>query len=236
MESCGEFGCGGSGGTTIVTPPVDPPDDPDEEVDPPGVFTEDELRDLGFACGENVADLTCELYLNPSAFDFDMNVDFSDWLHWFINPNAGTAASCILLWQGCVFEGLPYTMIPNTSLNPSGGVDWNRNADFAGIALPLFHANWQAGSFNGAPAAIETFPLRGGTLGYTTVYLRPSAENNGITWRATMASYNGQTMSLPGTITFTTQQTCRNSIRTVGGFSLPNGAVVGQLTINGTLK
>ncbi len=204
--------------------------------DPPSVLTEEQLAELGLNCGENVAELTCQLYTNPSAFDLEVHADFPDWLYLIANPNYGTAASCVILWQGCIFEGLNYTLLPNVYPNPTGGIDWNRDVEYGGIVLPLFHANWQTSSFQGAPAAIEQFPLRDGSLGYTTAYLRPSAVNNGITWTSNTASYNGVNFSLPGTIRFTTQQTGQNSIQTVGSFTLPGGIVIGQVIINGTLK
>jgi len=194
----------------------------DEEV---GVFTKEELKQLDIDCGNNVAELTCQLYTNPSAFNFEMQVEYANWVYLIINPNIGTYMACQIVWQGCIYDGSTYIMLPTTVSHPNGGVDWNRNAALNGTSEPLFYANWQVGIYNGAPAAIERFPMRGGDLGYITAYLSPSARNNGIVWSSSNINYVGfvgdHDISIsPFKIIFATQQTGSSSILTVGNLSI----------------
>jgi RHS repeat-associated protein len=209
-----------------------------------GVFTEDELLQFGIDCGKNVAQTACDVYTKGNKIRAaNTTVDFKD-------GNVGnmmTYLICNAIFQGCLYEGNEYTaQFFYKSSFMGSGTSWNRYVtDSHGNTHPLFTANWSIAEFGGELVARETFPLRGGDLGYGSVFLSPSAENNSIVWRSIGVEYGTQphsginvNMPEPPLIVFTTSQASdgpSNYFYTEGTFSI-GGNVLGTISISGYIE
>jgi hypothetical protein len=210
-----------------------------------GVFTEDELQDLGIYCGVNVEQVACDVYTQGNNIAMSAaSVNFAG------NPLIGNTiarAACKSIYQGCISEGEFYeNMFIYKSSFTGVGTIWNRYVTNLRTTetSPLFMANWGITEYRGELVARETFPLRTGNLGYASVYLKPSAEGGSIVWRSVGVEYGPSTNLGIGAylpeplIVFTTSQSdsgLSNFFYTEGTFGL-GGTVLGTISISGYIE
>jgi hypothetical protein len=123
-------------------------DDPDDvlKIDI-GVFTEEQLAEMGIICGENVAQVVCDIYTKGNKISqMSIHADFAD-------DEIGNSIAGFMCWaiqQGCIQDGGSYAGMFMYKGAPSG-INWNRYAidqqtDELNV---LFLANWDVATFGG---------------------------------------------------------------------------------------
>lgn len=149
-----------------------------------GIFTEEELDSLGIHCGENVAQVACDVYTSGTGITY-ASIEFN-----FADETIGPGATQFICWaigQGC---GIQSAGGYDGTFRYGGDFDeiyWRRyitNRNSGEMSL-LFNSNWSIVEFNGEFVAKETFPLENpilGQLGYGSVYLKPTVVENSIVW------------------------------------------------------
>jgi len=200
--------------------------------EPTGVFTEEELEQLGVDCGTNVPQVVCDVYTRgDEATNVHMTISYKD-------PVYGDVIAyfvCQAIGQGCVVSGITYSALFSYASGPSG-VNWNRYAVGPnGIASPLFLANW---SIVGGGVR-ENFPINSGPL-YGAVMLQPSVRNNTLVWNSTGLGVGNSNLTIglrtPSLIEFRTKQGfASNTFISTGTFGL-NGNVLGTISIWGMFQ
>ena len=187
-----------------------------------GIFTDDEMNAMGIYCGQNVSQTVCDVYTNTTRFNYiGANVNFTN------NTTGSWIANglCWLIYQGCTSVNSSHQLTFSYTGTPDH-MYWNR---FSNEGM-LFKSHWTTAMYLDELVAYETFPLRGGRLGYGSVYLKPTAVDGAIQWSSIGMKYEtprilggslGVTFPVPPVITFETRENgFSNMFVSVGTFQM----------------
>lgn len=115
----------------------------------PDVYEALHINDFGIYCGDNIDQVTCDVYTQGSKMDGAAKVDFEGDIRY---GNSISGFSCWLVSQGCITKGELYSttfMYKESFMGDS--VARNRyvtNVD-TNVTNPLFTANWSVADITG---------------------------------------------------------------------------------------